>query len=69
MSFGTFIDVNKDWIDTVHFPPVHAASPPGAGFFRITGKVIEDFGMFSIEVTQVSRVGIRSRQALLPKAS
>jgi DNA polymerase-3 subunit alpha len=69
MSFGTFIDSRKDWIDTVHFPPVHAATPPGAGFFRITGKVIEDFGMYSIEVTQVSKVGIRSRQALLPKAS
>jgi DNA polymerase-3 subunit alpha len=61
--------VNKDWIDTVHFPPIHAQTPPGAGFYRITGKVIEDFGMYSIEVTQVSKVDIRQRQALLPKAS
>ena len=68
MSFGTFIDSRKDWIDTVHFPPIHAQTPPGAGFYRITGKVIEDFGMYSIEVTQVSKVGIRQRQALLPKA-
>jgi len=64
MSFGTFIDSRKDWIDTVHFPPIHAATPPGAGFFRITGKVIEDFGMYSIEVTQVSKVGIRARHSL-----
>jgi len=68
MSFGTFIDVKKDWIDTVHFPLIHAASPPGAGFYRITGKVIEDFGMYSIEVTQISKAGIRQRHAPLPKA-
>ena len=24
MAFGTFIDVNLDWIDTVHFPPSFA---------------------------------------------
>lgn len=61
MSFGTFLDANKDWIDTVHFPPVHAANPPRAGFFRITGTVIEEFGMYSIEVNHIERVGIRAR--------
>jgi hypothetical protein len=45
----------------VHFPPVHAAHPPQAGFFRITGMVIEEFGMYSIEVTHIERVGIRPR--------
>lgn len=61
MSFGTFLDSNKEWIDTVHFPPVHAAHPPQAGFFRITGKVVEEFGVYSIEVTQIEKVGIRTR--------
>jgi DNA polymerase-3 subunit alpha len=58
MSFGTFLDVNKDWIDTVHFPPVHAAYPPRAGFYKITGKVMQEFGVFSIEVSRMEKVGI-----------
>jgi DNA polymerase-3 subunit alpha len=61
MSFGTFLDCNKDWIDTVHFPPVHAAHPPQAGFYKITGKVMEEFGVYSIEVTGIEKAGIKSR--------
>jgi DNA polymerase-3 subunit alpha len=61
MSFGTFLDANKDWIDTVHFPQVHAAQPPRSGFYRITGKVMEEFGVYSIEVVRVEKVGIKSR--------
>jgi DNA polymerase III alpha subunit len=61
MSFGTFLDVNKEWIDSVHFPQIHAAHPPQAGFFRITGKVIEEFGVYSIEVTRVEKAGIKAR--------
>jgi DNA polymerase III alpha subunit len=64
MSFGTFLDANKDWIDTVHFPPIHAAQPPQAGFFRITGKVIEEFGMYSIEVTAIEKAGIKAKTEL-----
>jgi len=63
MSFGTFLDANKDWIDTVHFPPIHAAHPPRAGFYRITGKVIEEFGVYNIEVTHIAKAGIKSRAA------
>jgi hypothetical protein len=33
MSFGTFLDAAKDWIDTVHFPAIHAQYPPHAGFY------------------------------------
>lgn len=62
MSFGTFLDSNKDWIDTVHFPEVHARNPPQAGFFRLTGKVVEEFGVFSLEVSQIDKVGVRRRR-------
>src|ERR1700722_12828025 len=61
MSFGTFLDANKDWIDTVHFPPIHAAQPPHEGFYRITGTVIEEFGVYSIEVTHIEKAGIKKR--------
>jgi len=63
MSFGTFLDVNKDWIDTVHFPQVHAAHPPKAGFYKITGKVVVEFGVYSVEVVKMEKVGIRQRTA------
>ena len=62
MSFGTFLDSNKDWIDTVHFPPIHARHPPRAGFYRITGKVIEEFGVYTIEVTHIEKAGIKGRR-------
>ena len=62
MSFGTFFDANMDWIDTVHFPPIHAAHPPQAGFYRITGKVIEDFGVYNVEVTRIEKAGIKKRK-------
>jgi len=63
MSFGTFLDAAKDWIDTVHFPPIHAAWPPQAGFYRITGKVIEEFGVYNIEVSHIEKAGIKTRTA------
>ncbi|PWU00430.1 MAG: DNA polymerase III subunit alpha [Bacteroidetes bacterium] len=61
MSFGTFIDINKDWIDTVHFPQVYHMAPPQSGFYRITGKVMEEFGVHSIEVTYIEKAGIKKR--------
>jgi len=61
MSFGTFLDRNKDWIDTVHFPQVHAAYPPRAGFYKITGKVVVEFGVYSIEVVKMEKAGIKQR--------
>lgn len=61
MSFGTFIDQRKDWIDTVHFPDVYRKAPPQAGFFRIRGKVVEEFAVYSIEVTHIEKVGLKRR--------
>ena len=62
MSFGTFLDAAKDWMDTVHFPAIHARHPPRAGFYRITGTVLEEFGVFSIEVAHIERVGLKNKQ-------
>jgi DNA polymerase-3 subunit alpha len=59
MSFGTFLDSQMTWIDTVHFPPIHAAHPPQAGFYRITGRVLEEFGVYNIEVTRIEKAGIK----------
>ncbi|MBZ4187653.1 DNA polymerase III subunit alpha [Niabella beijingensis] len=62
MFFGTFVDHNLDWIDTVHFPdsakkfPLHSS-----GFYKISGKVVEDFGVFSIEVSYMEQTGYKQR--------
>ena len=51
MNFGTFIDREGHWIDTVHFPQVTARYPfRGRGVYVITGKVVEEFGFYSLEV-------------------
>lgn len=62
MYFGTFVDKDLDWIDTVHFPDVAKRYPiNNSGFYRITGKVVEDFGVQSIEVSKMIKVGYKNR--------
>ncbi len=51
MYFGTFIDSDGLFIDTVHFPPIAARYPiRGRGIYHIRGKVVEEFSFYSIEV-------------------
>jgi len=62
MSFGTFIDVHLNWTDTVHFPECLRNYPlKGRGFYKVTGKVVEDFGVYSLEVHRQYKVGYRQR--------
>ncbi|MGN6602005.1 MAG: DNA polymerase III subunit alpha [Ginsengibacter sp.] len=62
MYFGTFLDSRLDWIDTVHFPDVAKKYPiTNSGFYRITGKVVEDFGVPSVEVSSMIKIGYKSR--------
>ena len=57
MYFGTFLDHEGQFIDTVHFPPVAARFPfRGKGIYRITGKVTEEFGFYSIEVESLEKL-------------
>lgn len=57
MYFGTFIDQDGDFIDTVHFPPVAKQYPMrGKAVYKITGKVVEEFDFLSIEVTKLERI-------------
>ena len=62
MFFGTFVDADLDWIDTVHFPDTVKKHPlHTGGFYRISGKVVEDFGVYSIEVKKMEIVGYKNR--------
>lgn len=56
MHFGTFIDQDGYWVDTVHFPPVATAFPfRGKGIYTLTGTVVEEFGVVSIEVEYMKK--------------
>jgi error-prone DNA polymerase len=57
MFFGNFIDAEGRFLDTVHFPPVAQAFPfKGKGMYRFQGKVMEEFGAFSIEVSYLEKL-------------
>ena len=59
MYFGTFLDYDGDFIDTVHFPPIAAKYPfRGRGIYEITGKVMIEFDCVSIEVSKFERLAV-----------
>ncbi len=61
MYFGTWLDEEGHWIDTVHFPPVSKRFPfRGPGCYAISGKVVEEYGFVSIEVESMERLQTRS---------
>ncbi len=51
MNFGTFLDPNGDFIDTVHFPQIVLAYPfYGKGIYRIEGKITAEYEYYTLEV-------------------
>lgn len=63
MSFGTFLDAGMTWVDTVHFPDSLQKYPlRGRGFYLVTGKVVEDFGVYSVEVHYQQKIGYKQRK-------
>jgi DNA polymerase-3 subunit alpha len=63
MHFGTFIDCNGDWLDTVHFPDTTRRYPlQGVGVYWMKGKVVDDFGAYSIEVKELKKIGMKKDQ-------
>lgn len=61
MCFGTFLDRQGSWIDTVHFPPCLKKYPiRGKGIYKIIGTVIEEFNFLTIEVSKLERQHYRS---------
>ncbi len=57
MHFGTFYDRKGMVFDTTHFPPVAKKHPfKGKGFYRIQGKVVEDFDYPMVEVDFLEKV-------------
>lgn len=60
MHFGTFIDAEGQFLDTVHFPPVLKAWPfKGNGAYLLQGKVVSDFGFCSLEVEKMAPLPLK----------
>ena len=61
MNFGTWLDKNGHWFDTVHFPQIaRAFSFRGPGCYLIKGKVIDEFGFVSIDVKSTQRLATQN---------
>ncbi|WP_345331526.1 DNA polymerase III subunit alpha [Mucilaginibacter defluvii] len=59
MWFGSFLDEEGNFFDTVHFPNTTKTYPfHGAGCYLIYGKVVEEFGFASIEVIKFAKLQI-----------
>jgi DNA-directed DNA polymerase III PolC len=59
MWFGSFLDVEGGFFDTVHFPNTTKEYPfNGAGCYLIYGKVVEEYGYASIEVLKFAKLPI-----------
>lgn len=57
MSFGTFLDLEGAWVDTVHFPNVLKTHPfQGPGCYRIIGKVECEYDFVYINVSSFYRL-------------
>ena len=60
MNFGTFLDPHGDWLDTVHWPEsLKRYTFQGNGFYRMTGKVVVEFGVYAVEVWEMHKIGYR----------
>ena len=61
MYFGTWLDLDGEWLDTVHFPNSRFPNPfTGPGCYLLCGKVVDEYGFFSIEISWMKRLKYRN---------
>ena len=59
MNFATFLDQNGDYLDSIHFPIVAQQFPfQGRGLYKLHGRVAEEFGFYSVEVSALYKVAM-----------
>lgn len=59
MYFGTFLDEEGQWLDSVHFPQIAKKFHfRGKGVYKVKGKVIEDYGCISIETEYMEKMDV-----------
>lgn len=60
MGFGYFYDLSGKFFDTVHFPYSLEKNPlRGSGIYYLSGKVVEDFGFYSINIESMRKVELK----------
>lgn len=60
MKFGTFLDSEGVFFDTVHFPQSLVQYPlRGAGLYLIEGKVVVEYGCPSLEVIRCGKLSLK----------
>jgi DNA polymerase III alpha subunit len=60
MHFGTFIDINGHFFDTVHFPKAVREYPfRGDGVYLVKGKIVEEFGFPSMNVEKMAKMPLK----------
>jgi hypothetical protein len=63
MNFGCFIDPEGNYFDTTHFSQSLKTYPfKGSGTYLILGKVVEEFGIASLEVEKLAKLPVRRDQ-------
>jgi DNA polymerase-3 subunit alpha len=59
MFFGTFLDENGDWLDSVHFPPIAIKYPfQGRGVYLIYGKVTVEYDCVIVETIKMKKMDV-----------
>lgn len=70
MYFGTFTDLDGDWIDTVHFPPSARSYPfTGPGCYELIGTVVKEYDFISMEVKAMKRLPVVDRERMIESDS
>ena len=61
MYFGTFLDLQGDFFDTVIFPSTaEKYAFEGIGVYLIRGKVVEEYDFLSLETISMERLGVKN---------
>ena len=70
MLFGTFLDYEGGFIDTVHFPKALNEWPVyGGGIYRLRGLVTNDFGVYTINISECELLPMKALPGGLGQAS
>ena len=71
MGFGYFLNEQGEFFDTTHFPPSLEKYPfRGRGVYCLNGKVVEEFGFPSLEVSSMQKLEVKAdpRSLEMPNA-
>lgn len=65
MKFGSFLDKQNSFFDTVHFPKsLEKSAFKGTGIYQIEGKITDEYGHYSIQVSWFTKLPIKSNPKL-----